>query len=277
MHTRALYILVLMMLVSCSWLRDDRVVARVGHEMLYLSAVQAHIPDGVSSEDSVTYARRYIESWASDRIFESVAKESVRVDSKIEEELKNYRLALLKYRYEQDYLTRELNPEISDEELREYYESHREQFRLTHPIVKARFLDIMEDTPYREFMIRRMSTQAGEELELLDSVARLDAIRFFDSSQEWMDARVLAREFGMDFSALYSKARNNLAVVSYKQSGEERIVYFFDAIMSGTAPLDYCESEVRETILSARKRELIRKLEQSLLEEAQEKKRFVIY
>lgn len=277
MHTRVLYILALMMLVSCSWIRDDKVVARVGRDRLYMSAVQDHIPDGVSREDSAAFARQYIESWAIDRIFESVAKERIGSDPQIEEEIKNYRLSLLKYRYEQDYLSRELSPEISREDIVQYYESHKEQFNLTHPIVKARFLDVMEDAPYREFMVRRISTTSESELALLDSIARMEAIKFYDSSGEWMDARVLAREFGMDFADLYPRAKDKLVTVANTQSGEERMAYFFDVIMSGTAPLDYCESEVRDILMSVRKRELIRKLEQSLLEEAVENKRFVIY
>lgn len=277
MHTRVLYILALMMLVSCSWIRDDKVVARVGRDRLYMSAVQDHIPDGVSREDSAAFARQYIESWAIDRIFESVAKERIGADPQIEEEIKNYRLSLLKYRYEQDYLSRELSPEISREDIVQYYESHKEQFNLTHPIVKARFLDVMEDAPYREFMVRRISTTSESELALLDSIARMEAIKFYDSSGEWMDARVLAREFGMDFADLYPRAKGKLVTVANTQSGEERMAYFFDVIMSGTAPLDYCESEVRDILMSVRKRELIRKLEQSLLEEAVENKRFVIY
>ena len=277
MHTRVLYILALMMLVSCSWIRDDKVVARVGRDRLYMSAVQDHIPDGVSREDSAAFARQYIESWAIDRIFESVAKEHIGSDPQIEEEIKNYRLSLLKYRYEQDYLSRELSPEISREDIVQYYESHKKQFNLTHPIVKARFLDVMEDAPYREFMVRRISTTSESELALLDSIARMEAIKFYDSSGEWMDARVLAREFGMDFADLYPRAKGKLVTVANTQSGEERMAYFFDVIMSGTAPLDYCESEVRDILMSVRKRELIRKLEQSLLEEAVENKRFVIY
>ena len=279
MHTRAIYILALaMLLVSCSWLQDDKVVARVGHDRLYLSAVQDHIPDGVPYEDSIGFARRYIESWAKDRIFEAIALERLgKADTQIEEELQNYRLALLKYRYEREYLSKALNPEISDSDVEEYYELHKEQFNLTHPIVKARFLDLMEDAPYKEFMVHRLSTDSAVELALLDSIARIDAIRYYDSSGEWMDARVLAREFGMDFHSLYSRVKDNLVVVQYEQSSEERMAYFFDVKFDGTAPLDYCESEVKEILLSARKRELIEKLEQSLLDDARKNKRFVIY
>lgn len=267
-----------MLLVSCSWLQDDKVVARVGHDRLYLSAVQDHIPDGVPYEDSVGFARRYIESWAKDRIFEAIALERLgKADTQIEEELQNYRLALLKYRYEREYLSKALNPEISDSDVEEYYESHKEQFNLTHPIVKARFLDLMEDAPYKEFMVHRLSTVSAVELALLDSIAGIDAIKYYDSSGEWMDARVLAREFGMDFQDLYSRARDNLVVVPYEQSSEERMAYFFEVKFDGTAPLDYCEPEVKEILLSARKRELIEKLEQSLLDDARKNKRFVIY
>ena len=45
----------------------------------------------------------------------------------------------------------------------------------------------------------------------------------------------------------------------------------------GQATVEYCESSIRDNILSERKRELLKNLEQDLLKNAQDKKDFVIY
>ena len=58
---------------------------------------------------------------------------------------------------------------------------------------------------------------------------------------------------------------------------EAFFVNVFSIQQKGQAPLEYCRNSIRDNILSERKRELLKNLEQDLLKNAQEKKDFVIY
>ena len=59
--------------------------------------------------------------------------------------------------------------------------------------------------------------------------------------------------------------------------GDLLAAYVCDMISSGTAPIEYCSSAIRDIILSNRKHELLAALERDLLEGALDSKQFVIY
>ena len=54
---------------SAAELFGDEVVARVGDHKLFRSELMEYIPAGVSSEDSLGLAQRYINAWAEELLF----------------------------------------------------------------------------------------------------------------------------------------------------------------------------------------------------------------
>ena len=261
-----------------SLVHDDQVVARVGGERLYLSELNNYIPDGSSPEDSAAIALQYINSWATEHLYLRTAESRLTKEEKnVDKELEAYRRSLLRYRYEQRYINDRLDTLITQQQLEEYYKSHAATLELQRPILKVRFVDIMADSPNYDEIIEKLSSEGGQALKDLDSLAYVSAPRFFDNSNTWMDAAVLAREFGTDWSTMLSKLKDKYIIFNYEDRGETRAAYVFAIQHKGQAPLEYCRNSIRDNILSERKRELLKNLEQDLLKNAQEKKVFVIY
>ena len=80
-HTIAIIGIVLPALVSCraisSLLSDDEAVAEVGTAKLYRSELNALIPKGMNPDDSVLLAKRYINTWALDQVFLTIAEQQL--------------------------------------------------------------------------------------------------------------------------------------------------------------------------------------------------------
>jgi hypothetical protein len=76
---------------------------------------------------------------------------------------------------------------------------------------------------------------------------------------------------------MLSHLKDNYIIMESEDRGDVRVAYVFAIIRSGTAPLDFCKPLIKDNIISARKRDLLIKLEQDLLTEAEEKKDFVMY
>ena len=261
-----------------SIVHDDQVVAKVGGERLYRSELDSYIPDGTSPEDSAAIALQYINSWATGHLFEKTAESRLSKEEKnVDKELEAYRRSLLRYRYEQRYINDRLDTLITQGQLEEYYKAHAASLELVRPILKVRFVDIMTDSPNYEEIMEKLPSEGGQSLKDLDSLAYVSAPRFFDSSGKWMDAAVLAREFGTDWSTMLSKLKDKYIVFNYEDRGETRAAYVFAVQYKGQAPLEYCRASIRDNILSERKRELLNNLEQDLLKNAQDKKEFIIY
>ena len=274
--------IVLPALSSCraisDFLRNDEVVAEVGKERLYRSDLDAIVPKGLAVEDSVRLARQYINVWASDRVYLSIAEQQLsKAEKDVTRELEEYRVSLLKYRYEQLYVNERLDTAVSDDLVEEYYNSHQEKFVLNRPLVKARFLSISADSPAKDQIRKRMSSSDVEDLIEADSLAYSSAFKFTTWADEWVDVTVLSREFPMDYESMLSQVKNKW-IEKTDTLGVTRLAYIHEIMKKGeVAPLDYSAPAIKDIIISSRKQTLISTLEQDLLKDARENGQFVIH
>ena len=274
--------LAVMSICSCttisSLIHDDEVVAKVGSYKLYRSEVDAFIPDMISAEDSANLALQYINSWATDILYLEVAEQQLdKQELDMTQELETYRRSLVKFRYEQRYINDRLDTLITDDQIREYYEAHQEDFTLERPVLKVRFVDVMKDSQKKNEIMRMMSSSDYTDHLVVDTLARAYALKYFDRSDEWMDAEELARSFGTGYREMLSNLWGNEIRIEPADRGDILYAYVCDIQRSGTAPLEYSAPRIRDIILSNRKHELVKSLEQDLLDDALDRKEFVIY
>ncbi len=285
--TRKIYIIaiisiVLPALVSCraisSFLGNDDIVAQVGKEKLYKSEVDALIPKDMSPEDSAMLVNRYINSWAADRVYLKIAEEQLsKSERDVTKELEDYRKSLLKYRYEQLYVNERLDTAVSIDHIEEYYQAHQDKFVLDRPVVKARFLNIAGDSPVLKQIRKRMSSSDANELVEADSLAFSSAVKFTTWSDSWIDIAVIAREYSMDYTDLLSKMSKGW-IENVDTTGYVKLTYISAMTQKGKiAPLEYCQEDIKNVIISSRRQEILVNLEQDLLKDARENGEFVIY
>lgn len=272
----------LFMSTSCEWIasliHDDEVVAKFGDAKLYRSQIASILPSGLSPEDSTNLAKQYIQSWASDLIFMQVASEQLsKNEMDVTAEIEDYRRSLLRYRYEQRYINERLDTLVVPAQIEAYYDGHKDLFALDVPIVKARFLDIMQESPELENLKKKMSSDKYEDLAEADSLAYSSALKYIDRSEKWVDMVTLARDFGTDYATLLANLDKNGFITIPDERGDVKIAYILDIKKSGTAPLDYCEDRIKDIIISNRKHALISTLERDLLNEALDNENLVIY
>jgi hypothetical protein len=275
-------LIVLPALVSCraisSFLGNGEVVAQVGSEKLYKSDVDALIPKGMAPEDSVLLVNRYINSWAADRVYLKIAEEQLsKSEQDVTKELEDYRKSLLKYRYEQLYVNERLDTAVSMDHIEEYYRAHQDKFVLDRPVVKARFLNIAGDSPVLKQIRKRMSSSDANELVEADSLAFSSAVKFTTWSDSWIDIAVIAREYSVDYTDLLSKM-NKGWIENVDTTGYMKLTYISAMTQKGKiAPLEYCQEDIRNVIISSRRQDILLNLEQDLLKDARENGEFVIF
>ena len=250
-------------------LHDGDIAAEVGTHKLYREQLESLIPDGLSPEDSASFATQYIMSWATEQLYQDVAADQLSKEEKdVTRELEAYRSSLLKYRYEQRYVNERLDTTVSHTEIEEYYAAHKDLFVLDAPVLKARFLDIMQDSPNKDVIKKKMSSDKYEDLAEADSLSYSSALRYVDYSESWTDARTLASEFDTDYGTMLSRQSGSYIEIPQAR-GDVMIAYVLSTIKAGSpAPLEYCEDRIRDIIISGRKRALLSTLEQDLLNDA---------
>ena len=273
--------IILATLPSCkavsSFIHDGEVVAKYGKHKLFLSELQDFIPDGTSPGDSASLADQYIISWAKDKAFQDMAEESLSKEEKdVKAELEAYRKSLLRYRFEQHFIDERLDTVVSDAQAEAYYESHKDNFKLDRPVLRARFMSIPKSSPNLKTLKALMSSDDSLSLAAADSIAFASAHRYRDYSRGWIDAATLAAEFGTDYVTMLSSMRGGFIEIP---SGDDlSVAYVVEMAKAGqTAPLGSCMGRIRDNILSSRKHELLSTLEQDLIEDAKANEIFVTY
>ena len=272
----------LAVLPSCkavqSFIHDGEVVAKLGDHKLYRSELEELIPNGISQEDSINFANLYINSWATDKAFQDIAEQKLSKEEKdVSSELEAYRQSLLRYRFEQRYVAERLDTNVTVNEVNDYYNSHKDNFKLERPVLKARFMKIAKDSPNLQKIKKLMSSSDVEDVIAADSVAFNSAQRYIDFSDTWMDAVNLAAEFGVDYVNMLSK-KNGSFIEIPDGEGNLCVAFITEMVKAGeTAPVDFCEDNIKDIIISGRKHALLDTLERDLIEDAKVKENFVIY
>lgn len=272
----------IVLLSSCraisSLLHDDEVVAQVGDVKLYRAELDALIPKGISAEDSTGLARQYINTWASDLVYVKIAEQQLSKSEKdVSRELEEYRKSLLKYRYEQLYVNERLDTAVTDDMVDEYYTAHSDKFVLKRPLLRARYLNIATDSPALKQLRKMMKSSDPLALVEADSIAYSSALKFTTWNNEWIDAAVLAGEFGTDYNSMIASISGGW-IETKDTLGYTKLAYVPEIIRKGElAPVEYSTPVIKDMIISARKQALISSLEQDLLNDARENGNFVIY
>ena len=279
---KSFIITILFLLTGCqaiqSFIHDDKVVARVGKHKLYESEVNAYIPSGVSIADSTNLALQYINTWATDIIFSDMAQSQLsKTERDVTAELEAYKRELLRFRYEQRFIGDRLDTLVTEDQMLDFYEKHKNLFTLDRPILKVRFVDILKNMDKKDQIIRLMSSNRPKDMDEVEGLANKYAIKYFDKSYEWMDAAVLAREFGTDYGQMLAKMNQSYIRMESEDAADIKVAYVREIRRSGVAPFDFCTDRIREYILSGRKHDLLVALEQSLLKGASDDGQFVIY
>ena len=282
MRKYVIYLLLPLLLVSCnaisSLIHDDDVVARVGRTKLYKSEVERFIPNMIPAEDSTRLAEQYINTWAMDLLYLDVAETQLsKEELDVTADLEDFRRSLLKYRYEQRYINDRLDTLITEDQIRQYYTAHADDFELKRPVLKVRFVDVMKDSPNFDAILKMMSSKEYDDIQRADTLAKSTALRWFDSADTWMDAGELAKSFGLDWESMLSHLKGDMIRYEPEDRADLMAAYVVEIQRKGTAPLEFVSERIRDILMSARKHDLMNSLERDLLQNALESKKFVIY
>lgn len=278
---RILPILLLCTLISSCRFYDGLfkgdVVARAGRDVLYRSDIEALNITGLSKEDSAATVRRYIMSWAKNKLLLDMAESRLsRSDRDVAAQLEEYRQQLLVYRYEQQYVGQRLDTVISEEEYREYYDANPASFVAHVPLFKGWYVKISDSSPNVN-PIRSLYMSRDD-----DDIARLERLCYtsaekYCNSDNWISLDAVVEGTGLTVQDM-SGILENKGFLERSSLGYTYLVSVDEYVPAGeTVPYEYCRERIRNHILNRRKQELLSSLERNLLNDAIVSEKFIIY
>lgn len=258
---------------------EEVAIARVHNLFLYPSDLEGVIPKGSTAADSANIVERYIKSWVRKQLLMHEAASNINFDeAEIERKIMDYRYALMAYEFEKLYVNRELDTEISEEEIRKYYDENIDNFQLKQNIVRAHFVKLPKNAPkLARFRKLWVSTKEKEIEELRSYIYRFALASSMDESS-WFNFEDVVR------NSPYISVPNKVQFLkanSQSESEDEEFIYFLKIfeykIVDEIPPMDFVRDQIQSVILNKRRVALSQQLEQKVFDKALRNKDFEIF
>lgn len=270
-HTRILIsLLVVLLTVSCRHGSDESpVVARVyGHE-LHRSDLAGLVPQGVSADDSIAIISSYIDQWVRQTVVLSKAEKNVKDD--FSRQLGEYRNSLLIYAYERQIVDQLLDTVVTPSQMREYYDAHRSDFQLKNSIVKAVYVIAPKRSVAVPALKNIISKSIFSDAEVVDleQLATRHGLQGYYDADTWIPFYTLQAAVPITTynESLFLRQKQSIVLTDDSLSYFVRILNY--KVSDDISPLDLEREAIRSIILNHRKVELLDKMQDDLMDEAE--------
>jgi hypothetical protein len=253
---------------SCTKKTPEVKIAEVNGKVLLLSDVKTLFPSAISAADSLTLLRNYVHNWARKQLIAGIAEQHLTKEQKeVSQELEDYRLSLLIFRYEKLYLESRFDTMVSDAEIKTFYEAAPQNFILNKPIAKALFIKIAADIPQIRQINSLYNSNRPEDREALSRICSNIAEVYTDFNEKWVNAEFLANELPMDSQQI--EQIWNTGFFTTTANGYKYYVHLHEMRAAGAqSPVEYEHENIARIIRNRRNRELLKNLENTIFNNA---------
>ena len=275
----------LLALVSCRELPDylvgSNTLARVGRKELSITEVKQAIPSNLKGEDSVAFAKHYVDKWLvrqlkieeADELFPGSVND-------IEKMVEDYRQTLLTGKVDQYYVEKLMNNELSDKDIAEYYNTHKSDFTLDRTLVKGRILRF--DGAYRQSkrlkeQMRKASASPADAKTFSD-VCEKNGFVLTDYRSEWINFSDFLANLPTTRSQDYDPLLDKMDIQEMEANGTRYYFDFTSVCRKGNvAPLESVSENIRRILLTQRRSEIIKTHEEEIVKRASDEGHARIY
>jgi len=272
-------IVVIFLLAACQQEPLNKTpLAQVGERVLYKEDIEILFPESLSNTDSVLWVDDFIKKWVRSELVILNAEQNLTPEQKdVEKELEEYRNSLLTYRYKNELLVQKMDTVITDAEVSDYYDKHKNEFILKRNIVKAIYLKIPLEVANPEIVKDLTRSEDPRELARLDEYSVQYAKTYDRFEDKWVISENVIHQFPEEIDDEERFFRRN----KYMESSDTDYYYFIcirDFRLEGqVAPVAYVEPEIRSILLNERKVKFLRNIEDDIYSEGLASGKFKIF
>ena len=260
--------------------KDTRVpIARAKSNFLYLEDIKGLVPEGVQGLDSVERVEHFIEDWGRKQLLISEASEKINFDdAEIERKVLDYRYSLMGYEYRQFYINQNLDQDIDDEEILEYYNNNVDNFVLKQNIIRGKYIEVPIEAPNTRRIKKLIRSKKQEDFEELKAYCLSFASTYQLYDTVWMVFEDLVKNSPL--AEIPNKVQF-LRTRKYVENTDKDHLYFLLVekyrISDNISPMEFVSDQIRNIILNKRKVELAKKLEDDVYQKAIDAKEFEVF
>ena len=279
-------IIVILFLVSvvssCNFLnknKDAKVIARVNDHYLYKKDLDPFISSKLSPSDSAMKTKTYIDKWAINKLLLDKSKLNLPQDKqqKFDSLAENYKQELYREAYMNAFISKKMDPKIPDSLLINYYEKHKESFKLNDYLLKLRYLELSHSITNKEIILKKFKRfNQDDRLFLNDNTLAFRQYILSDST--WIRSVDMFRRL----NHLDSINRNKFFKPGNQFSIKDTISTYHFKIEdvrapNKKAPFLYVKPKIKQILVNRKKLTLTSQIKKEIKADAYENKTFEIY
>lgn len=252
-------------------------LAEVDGVFLYKEDMKAGMPVGLSKSDSALFAEKYIRNWVEDALLYRQAESNVSDEEHIETLVQNYRKALVMHSYQQSLIEQELTGEISEEELRQFYEANKPLFRVDETLLKGLFIKVPLNASGVN-RIRRWYKQKDEEsIDRLEKYSFANAVDYMYFYDRWIPASVVLAKLPQKFKDAEHYLQKNRHI-ELKDTAYHYFLHVDDLLLRGQEQtFDAAREEVKNVMGNQKQADFMRQVRDDLYQRASEREEIKYY
>ena len=271
----------LLLLAGCDYFQKSSkevVVAECYGKYLYESDLKGIIPEGTSIMDSIQYASTFIDSWIRREVLIHQAESNLNMEElDLKKQLDEYRNSLVIYAYETQLINQKLDTVVSEDEIAEYYEQHKEDFQLRNTMVRVAYVIIPEDSKQKATFQKLMSDPDTLLLQNIDVLAMYYAAKSYLDVDHWMRLDELTNIVPIEIFNAESFLKKN-KFVCFDMNEHTYMVRFVEYLLEeSTSPLEMVRDNIKSVILAQRKQAMLERMKTALYEKAKRDRAFEVY
>ena len=252
-------------------------LVEVEGSFLYREDVQSVIPASLSNEDSLQFAEHYIHKWIEDILLYQKAKRNIPDNEKINMLVENYRKALIMHTYQQELIRQQLSGEISEAELKGYYDQHLDLFKVERPLLKGLFIKVPLKAPEIANVRRWYKTVGQEAVEHLEKYAMRHAVKYEYFYDKWVpvaDVTALMPLDVADADAYFAKNKQ----VELKDTAYYYFLNVSDYCPAGgQEPFESARGQAKELLLNTKQVQFMKQVKADLFRRAEKNEKIKYY
>ena len=256
----------------------SEVVVSVYGKKLYKADLENIVYEGISYNDSVLRSKVYIDKWVRNQLLIRQAENNLTPEQlDFSKRLEEYRNSLVINKYETELINQNLDTEVAEDQIYDYYNRNSAEFRLNRDIVQIASVSLPNDSKKKWIFTKLFRDYDSLMIDSLTSLAEQHALSYDFNIQEWRNFEDVIDTFDL-------KVKDNKSFLNEKKF----FVVNNDDIYTLVKICDYklvgdvspCEMEtdrIKYLILSNRKKELLENLYNDLYSKAVQEKAFDVF
>lgn len=244
-------------------------VVKVYDSYLYANDISNIVPANTSTEDSISIVQSYINNWIQNQLMLNKAESYLEDQKKeIDKKTKEFRNSLMIHKFKETLITTNIDSNIANEKITNYYEAHKQEFKLSSAIVKGYFLKLpKESESFAEFKILFGNT-GQVNLDELISFVNLNEGSFENFTTKW----VIFSEKMLKMPIVVNDENDFLKRSSTFEAEDDQFYYYMHIIdymkSREIAPVEHVKNNIANILIQLESSSIIEKYKQDIYDEA---------